>query len=105
ASDASAKGVMVCLSDHPLVTVETFNTLLHIHEQKPEKILIPEYNGGKVHSVLFPVQIIRQVFSRLYLREIISGCHVRAKHIQVMDEGILFDMYTREDHENILKRL
>ena len=102
---ASATGVMVCLSDHPLVKVETLKTLLHIHEQKPDRILLPRCNGKNGHPVLFPVQIIHQVFSGLNLREIISRYPDMVKNVQVMDEGILFDMDTREDYENIIKRL
>jgi molybdenum cofactor cytidylyltransferase len=92
---ASATGVMVCLSDHPLVAVETLKTLLHIHEQKPDRILLPQYNGKNGHPVLFPVQIIHQFFSGLDLREIISRHPDMVKNIQVMDEGIIFDMDTR----------
>jgi CTP:molybdopterin cytidylyltransferase MocA len=87
------------------VAVETLKTLLHIHEQKPDRILLPQYNGKNRHPVLFPVQIIHQVFSGLNLREIISRHPDMIKNIQVMDEGIIFDMDTREDSLNILKKL
>ena len=104
ATNALSTGVMVCLSDHPLVTAETYKILLQAHEQKPEKILIPHCNGRKGHPVLFPKEVIHAVFSGMNLREVMHANPQKVKLVQVMDEGVLFDMDTREDYKNILKR-
>jgi CTP:molybdopterin cytidylyltransferase MocA len=37
----SATGVVICLSDHPMVTEETFRSLMKMHGKCPDKILIP----------------------------------------------------------------
>jgi len=102
-ADASATGVMICPSDHPLVAAGTFKTLLHAHEQDPQQILIPEYNGKKGHPVIFPRKVIEDVFSGMNLREIISNNPDRVRRIPVPDEGVLYNMNTKEDYKNILK--
>lgn len=82
----------------------SFEILLQAHEQKPEKILIPHCNGRKGHPVLFPKEAIHAVFSGMNLREVMYANSQKVKLVHVMDEGVLFDMDTREDYKNILKR-
>jgi len=105
ATDASSTGVMVCPSDHPLVTAETYKILLQAHGQEAGRILIPCFNGRKGHPVLFPKDVIQAVFSGMNLREVMNASAQKVRLVQVMDEGVLFDMDTREDYENILKRI
>lgn len=54
AVDADSSGVLVALSDHPLVSVETIKMLIDFHKQDPHKIIIPLYEEKRGHPTLFP---------------------------------------------------
>lgn len=99
--DASATGVLVCLSDHPLVSPGTVRTLVREHGKEPGAIIIPLYKGRKGHPTLFPLSLVREVFSGLTLRDVITR-HARSVHaVDVPDEGVILDMDTPEDYERI----
>jgi molybdenum cofactor cytidylyltransferase len=104
AVDNSVTGIVVCLSDHPLITTDTFKILLKTHNDEGKKILIPCFKGKKGHPVLFPREVIHAVFSGMNLREVIHANLHRVKRVHVMDEGVLFDMDTMEDYKNILEK-
>ena len=104
AVDKSITGVMVCLSDHPLVRTDTFKILIQAHEQEAEKILIPCFNGRRGHPVLFPRDAIQAVFSGMNLREVIHANPQRVTLVHVTDDGVLFDMDTVEEYKDLLKR-
>ena len=104
AADPASTGIMVCLSDHPLVSPDTFKTLIDVHANVPGRILIPRYHGKKGHPVLLPAAVMKDVFSGDTLREVIANHRDAVTCIDVMDEGILLDLDTREDYETMLKR-
>ena len=101
--DDSSTGVLICLSDHPLVSPETLRVLINSHSEDPGKIIIPMYTGKRGHPSLFPVHAIKEIFGGLNLRDVINKTPGRLKHIDVEDEGILLDMDTIEDYKKISK--
>jgi CTP:molybdopterin cytidylyltransferase MocA len=101
----SSSGIMVSLSDHPLVTADTVKKLIHCHFETPDKILIPLYKGRRGHPSLFPRVIIEEVFAGLYLREIIHKNHRRIRFLDVDDEGVILDIDTSEDYKKILDKV
>ena len=104
AIDTSCSGVMICLCDHPLVSKETIKEMVAFHEEDPEKIIIPVYQGKRGHPTLFPRAVIAQVFEGLTLREIIRKNPERLRLAEVPDEGITIDLDTTEDYRKVLKR-
>lgn len=104
AVDAFSTGVLVCLCDHPLVSKETFKVLTHFHEEEPDRILIPVYNGIRGHPTLFPKSVITDIFLGINLREIINRNPDRVKPVRVKDEGVILDMDTTDDYRKILER-
>lgn len=103
-TDARSTGVVICLSDHPLVSPETLRTLAVTHSEEPRMIIIPVYNGRRGHPALFPKDVIQEIFFGLNLREIIRNEPRRVKIIEVSDEGVILDMDTREDYLAIMKK-
>ncbi|HYA11483.1 MAG TPA: nucleotidyltransferase family protein [Thermodesulfovibrionales bacterium] len=97
----SSSGVLVSLSDHPLVKADTFKKIVHCHFETPDKILIPLYEGQRGHPSLFPKIIIEEVFAGLNLRDIIHNDPNRIRLLEVKDEGIVLDIDTREDYDKI----
>jgi CTP:molybdopterin cytidylyltransferase MocA len=102
-SDTSS-GVLICLCDHPLVSKETLKSLINLHREGPEKIIIPVYHGKRGHPTLFPRTVIAEVFQGLTLRDIIQKDPDRIRLVEVPDEGIILDMDTMEDYRKISGR-
>jgi molybdenum cofactor cytidylyltransferase len=98
-------GVLICLTDHPLTSPATLAALVLGHQVMPEKIIIPAYRGKRGHPTLFPRSVIEEVFSGNNLRDVISRDSGRLLVIDVGDEGVVLDMDTREDYENIVRKL
>jgi len=100
AVDEGASGVLICLSDHPLVVGETYQRLVDIHRLHPDKILIPTFRKRRGHPVLFPKALIDQVGSGLHMRQIIDRNTGEVKDLDADDMGILWDIDTPEDYNS-----
>ncbi|MBI5205699.1 MAG: nucleotidyltransferase family protein [Nitrospirae bacterium] len=101
----TATGILVCLSDHPLVSLNTFRELINSHGREPDKILIPVFNGKNGHPGLFPKNILNEIFSGINLRELIRKNSDRTRLINVADEGVVLDMDTIADYRKILAKI
>ena len=91
-------GVLVCLSDHPLVSTETFKAVIRGHSEEPDRIIIPACRGKRGHPTLFPRKIIGELFSTTTLLDIIKKDGERVRVLEVHDEGIALNMNTEEDY-------
>ena len=98
-------GVLVCLSDHPLISSDTLKTLIARHEKEPGKIIIPVYKNRKGHPGLFPKHCADEIFCGLNLREIVNKDNDRIHFVEVDDEGILLDMDTPEDYRMMTRHI
>jgi molybdenum cofactor cytidylyltransferase len=101
----SATGILVCLSDHPLVRPETIEALIAEHEDVPDKIVIPSYNGRRGHPSLFPNSILQDLRSGGTLRDIIRKEPHRVVTIDTGDEGVVLDMDTPEEFHDIVETM
>jgi molybdenum cofactor cytidylyltransferase len=101
----SFSGVLIHLSDHPLVSAATLKSIVQCHLETPDKIIIPLYKGKKGHPSFFPKPVIDEVFVGLNLRDIINKDSSRIRFLDVDDEGVILDMDTKEDYERILKKI
>ncbi len=104
AVDETCSGVLVCLSDHPLVNADTYRVLLEAHRREPAKIIIPAFEGRRGHPSLFPYSIISDIFFGSTLRDLVHEDDGRVSVIDVPDEGVVLDMDTGDDYRNILGR-
>jgi molybdenum cofactor cytidylyltransferase len=100
----SFSGVLVCLADHPLVSADTYRTLVRQHHETPEKIVIPAFKGRRGHPSLFPAQIIREIYSMTSLRDIVRKDPDRVLLVDVPDEGVILDMDTESDYRLVRDR-
>jgi len=98
-------GVLVCLSDHPLVSPKTIETLSNEHRQDPGKIMIPVYRGRRGHPTLFPTTIINDLFFGITLRDVIRKDPRRVRTIDVNDEGAVLDLDTEDDYRKMKERI
>ena len=103
--NASSSGLLVCLSDHPMVSRETIKTLIGLHGQDPDKIIIPLYRGSRGHPTLFPARMIREVLTGHTLREITSRHPEKVRYLEVQDEGVILDLDTVEDYKKLSEKM
>jgi len=104
ALEGPSSGVLICLGDHPLASAETMRAVALTHRESPDDIIIPAYNGRRGHPSLFPSPLLDEIFSSGTLRNIIDKHSRKVRIIEVPDEGVILDMDTREDYENMVKR-
>lgn len=95
-------GVMIRLSDHPLVKSGTIEKLLEIHRISPEQILIPVCQARNGHPVIFPTELLKHIHHGGTLRDIIQANTGRVRRIPVDDVGVIMDMDTQEDYQTII---
>jgi molybdenum cofactor cytidylyltransferase len=103
--NTSSSGVLVCLSDHPMVSRETIKTLIGVHREDPDRIIIPLYRGTRGHPTLFPARVIREVLTGRTLREITSKHPEKARYLEVQDEGVILDLDTVEDYKKLSEKM
>jgi len=96
-----SSGILMYLSDQPLISKNTLKILITWHEKEPDKILIPLYGNKRGHPGLFPKQCADEVFQGFTLREIVHKDNGRIQLVEVQDEGILYDMDTEDDYKII----
>jgi molybdenum cofactor cytidylyltransferase len=99
-----SSGILVCLSDYPLITTDTLKILIAWHEKEPDKIIIPLYRNTRGHPTLFPRHCMDEIFQGFTLRDIVHKDNGRIQFVEVQDEGILYDMDTEEDYK-IIKQI
>ncbi len=101
----SFSGVLVHLSDHPLVSTATLRSIIQYYFETPDKIIVPLYKGKRGHPSIFPKPVIDEVFAGLNLRDIINRDPGRIRLLNVDDEGVILDMDTKEDYDEILRKM
>jgi molybdenum cofactor cytidylyltransferase len=100
----ASTGVLVCLQDHPLVSPATIAAVLNAHGAAPDGIIIPTYKERRGHPTLFSRAVIDDIFGGTTLRDVIASHAGNVRLIQVNDEGVVLDMDTPEDYEQIKGR-
>ena len=98
----SSSGVLVCLADHPLVTADTCRTMIRLHREYPDRIIIPVFQSRRGHPSLFPVDVIREIFASPSLRDIVREDPTRVLEADVPDEGVVLDMDTESDYQKAI---
>ena len=104
AIDDRCSGVLVCLSDHPLISVGTYKAIINAHREAPDRIVIPVYGGRRGHPTLFPAGAVQEIASGADLRDVIRKDASRLSLLDVADEGVVLDMDTNDDYRRILEK-
>jgi molybdenum cofactor cytidylyltransferase len=104
----SLDGILLCLIDHPLLSPDLIRTLVETFSIRPAPIIIPVCRGKRGHPVIFA----RSLFAELMQAPPEQGavavvCRHQQEilHLEVEDEGILMDVDTPEEYENLLAEM
>ncbi len=103
--DPHSSGVLICLSDHPLVLASTMAALVREHKRAPGRIIIPSCGGRRGHPTLFPLPCVREIFLGGTLRDIVQKDAQRVMLLDTCDEGVVLDMDTPEDYERMKRKI
>jgi len=96
-----SSGILICLSDYPLIKSDTLKILCTWHEKEPNKIIIPICTNKRGHPTLFPKLCVDEIFLGFTLRDIVYKDNGRIRLADVQDKGILYDMDTEDDYKII----
>jgi molybdenum cofactor cytidylyltransferase len=95
-------GAMFFLVDHPLVELDTIDAL--ITKLAPERIVLPVVQGRRGHPVLFASEVLQEILD-LSASEganiVVRRDPARVVEVPVNTRGILVDVDTPEDFENL----
>jgi CTP:molybdopterin cytidylyltransferase MocA len=100
----ASTGVLICLADQPLVAAETFVSLRLSHTERPDRIIVPRFNGRRGHPPLLPEKIAGEIKTVPMLRDLIERHSQEVCYLEVHDEGVVLDMDTMEEYEKMVER-
>jgi molybdenum cofactor cytidylyltransferase len=100
-----ATGALICLVDHPLVQPETMKQMVVAAMNASDRIIIPTYQGRRGHPSLFPRPLLAEIYQGFNLREIIGRHPDKVTLLPVDDEGVVLEMDTPADYQEICRRL
>lgn len=98
-------GLIIHPGDIPFISQYDLSGILACHETSPNKIIIPQFNNQRGHPVLIP----KIMFSDLEtigeettgLRGFIGSKEAEIEYVIVTNEGILRDIDTKSDMEQL----
>ncbi|MDD5067252.1 MAG: nucleotidyltransferase family protein [bacterium] len=103
-ADKGTRGVLMILSDHPLVLSATYKRLYRAFRlARSKNIIIPVYHGQKGHPVMFPPEVFPDILRsprEQGARSVMKKYFQKVKLIPVKDQFILADI----DDKEMLKR-
>lgn len=102
-TDGRASGIVICLSDHPLVRPSTIRLIAERHMAFPDDIIVPAYKGRHGHPSLFPLHCLGDLAEGANLRQIKDRYPGRLRLLDMDDRGVVLDMDTNDDYETICR--
>jgi len=105
-ASASSDGIFITPADVPLIKQETLHRM--IEKFTKGNIVIPTHQNKKGHPVLISREIARSCVrnsSEKILYDTIKAHRDRVELVETHDPGILMDMDTSEDYENLKKSM
>lgn len=103
-SVANEEGFMICLGDQPRIQTDTYDQLIEAFSENPDSIILPFHEGQKGNPVIFPSSFREEVLNHQEpegCKEIVQKNADLIVKVEVNDTGVLLDVDTREDYENL----
>lgn len=103
-----AEAVLIHPVDHPAVGEVVVNSLINAYRRDKSLLVIPTYNGERGHPVLFSSELfqeLRQAPLTVGARDVVRKHARSTTEIEVGDKGVILDIDTREDYENLRRNL
>ena len=102
-------GVMVCLSDQPLLEVGDVNRLVHAFlERRPVLALVPGYRDRRGNPRVLSDRLREAILAaggELDCRRLIAENPAQVVTLEMDNDHVLFDLDTPEDYQRLVRRL
>ncbi len=101
---SEAKAALIVLADQPFVQAATLNRLIDYHGSAQPQIVIPTYRGFRGNPVLLDRSIfpeLRELSGDVGCRAIFGSHTENIRKLAVDDAGILLDIDSREDFDEL----
>jgi molybdenum cofactor cytidylyltransferase len=103
--DESRDGVLISLSDLPLLTAETIDFFIHKYFNEKPGILVPLFNDTQGHPVIFDMALFREDIAGIEgdagLRFLIRNYPERVTRVPWHDDSVTWDVDTPRDLERL----
>lgn len=99
---------LIALGDQPSLQPATVERLLAEALPQRPAILVPSYAGRRGHPLLLHASYRDEIGSldgAVGLRELLRRHPDAVRHVELAEEGVLYDMDTPEDYQRELRRL
>lgn len=109
ALQAHCTGVMVCLSDQPLLLIEDLNRLIHTFlEQCPSRVLVPVFEGRRGNPIILADQHRDAIVAgerNLGCKRLIEKNPDLVSTLEMETDHVVFDLDTLSDYRRLERRL
>ncbi|OLS25273.1 MAG: Molybdenum cofactor cytidylyltransferase [Candidatus Heimdallarchaeota archaeon LC_2] len=98
-------GILVHPGDIPFITSQDLDRLLLCHKASPNKIIIPKFNNKRGHPIIIPKSMFQELNKieedNHGLRGLIRASESEIKYVNVNNQGILEDVDTKKDLDEL----
>ncbi|MBW2076538.1 MAG: nucleotidyltransferase family protein [Deltaproteobacteria bacterium] len=102
-----ANGILISLSDLPLLTTGTIDFLIHRYVEEKIEILVPVFNDTTGHPVIFDMAAFKEDIARIEgdagLRVLIKNYPERVTRVPWHDDSVTWDVDTPRDLERLAR--
>jgi len=103
--DESGDGVLISLSDLPLLTAETIDFFIHKYFNEKPGILVPLFNDTTGHPVILDMGLFKEDIAGIEgdvgLRLLIRNYPERVTRVPWHDDSVTWDVDTPQDLERL----
>jgi len=102
---AETEGFILTLVDHPLVKLQTYQTIIQLAMKNTDQIIIPEFDGQKGHPVYFGKKYFDFLLDAPQdegARAIVQQFIKEVNFVKVEDEGIIADIDTPDEYARLV---
>lgn len=101
-------GFLMLPVDIPNISKNTINSLCQIFQNESFDIIYPSYNNRRGHPPIISSNLFEGI--RSYngdggLKKLLKNYQDNIYHLNTLDEGILFDIDTREDYNKLIEKI
>ena len=101
-------GVMICLTDQPLLTAQDIDVLIDAFGRHGGSIVVPTYQGRRGNPIVLAYAHRAQILGggrNLGCKQLIERNPELVSTVEMDTDRVVFDLDTPEDYENLQARL
>jgi len=98
-------GIIIHPGDIPYINIQDLERLISSHKVSPDSIVIPKFNSKRGHPIIIPKRMFSE-FDNIGeypngLRDLIRSSDSKIKYVNINNQGILEDIDTKKDLDEL----